>query len=170
MKTALMIIACAFVSSVTTAQQIQHKKPGKTSASQTLKKPATAEETLVSMNSTTANAAFADRNSLHSFHIADPTIRWYNAMYDYRHPDGNAVIGLPKLSNGIAHGKIIFYPTNATGSGSFTGNGSVGTGTSIGNIGTNGSVIGVNGKNPYAGPGVYGTRVLSDLREKDRRQ
>lgn len=170
MKTALMFIACAFVSSMATAQQNQHKKQGKTSSIKTFQKPTAAEETVVSLNSTTANAAFADRSLQQNLRIADPTIRWYNSMYDYRHPGGNAVIGVPKLSNGIAHGRIIFYPTNATGTGSFTGSGSVGTGTSLGNVGSNGAVIGVNGKNPYAGPGIYGSRVLSDLREKDRRQ
>ena len=46
---------------------------------------------------------------------------------------------------------------NAPTIGSSTGPGSVGTGTSIGTMGTSGNGLGVNGKNPYAGPNIYGT-------------
>jgi hypothetical protein len=164
-----MIAFCSYNAS---AQQKKHKRVTKAAhtaqlAAKKKTKQAPENTAVISLNSTSANAAYADRAKANNFRIADPTIRWYNMMYDYRHPNGNSVIGIPKLSNGIAHGRIIFYPTSSAGSGSYTGSGSVGTGSSLGSIGTNGSVIGVNGKNPYAGPGIYGSRVLNDMRDKD---
>jgi hypothetical protein len=62
---------------------------------------------------------------------------------------------------------IIFHNTTATNSGTATGSGAVGTGSSIGASGTSGATMGVNGKNPYAGPGIYGTRVGNDLRRNE---
>jgi hypothetical protein len=173
MKTVLLAaLMIAFGAFTVSAQQNKHRRVTKAAHTAQLaakkKNKKTAEKTtVISLNSSSANAAFADRSTVNSLRIADPTIRWYNSMYDYRHPNGNSVIGVPKLNSGIAHGRLIFYPTSSAGSGSFTGSGSVGTGTSIGSIGTNGAVIGVNGKNPFAGPGIYGSRVLNDMREKE---
>jgi hypothetical protein len=170
MKTIILAALLFVFGSGVSAQQSKQKKLTRTPHAvqpDTKVDKAAQNTSLISLNSTSANEAFAERSPVNSFHIADPTIKWFNQIYDYRHPDGNAVIGVPKLSNGIAHGRIIFYPTHSGGSGSFTGTGSVGTGTSIGSIGTSGSVSGVNGKNPYAGPGIYGSRVLNDMRDKE---
>jgi hypothetical protein len=167
----LTTVAFALSVSVLSAQQTKEKNVSKVTQTATVpamnKKYAERKTPITFLNSTSANAAFAESSVTENFRIADPTIKWYNMMYDYRHPNGNSIIGVPKLSNGLAHGRIIFYPTLSAGSGSFTGSGSVGTGSSLGNIGTNGVVIGVNGRNVYAGPGIYGSRVLSDMRNRE---
>jgi hypothetical protein len=71
---------------------------------------------------------------------------------------GSGILGMPKVTYGIAKGKLLLRTTDAPTIGSSTGPGSVGTGTSIGTMGTSGNGLGVNGKNPYAGPNIYGTR------------
>jgi hypothetical protein len=92
------------------------------------------------------------------FSISDPVIRAFNE-------NNGSVLGVSKLRYGVIHGHMIFYPTSTTSSGSSTGSGSVGTGSSIGNIGMNESALGANGKNPYAGPAMYGTGIL--IKKKD---
>lgn len=91
--------------------------------------------------------------------ISDPTIRTLNERASSRtipEVEGSGIIGMPKLAYGVANGHILFRSTDAPTSGTSTGSGSVGTGTNVGPVGTAGHAIGVNGKNPYAGPGIYG--------------
>lgn len=91
--------------------------------------------------------------------ISDPTIRTLNERASSRtmpEVEGSGIIGMPKLAYGVANGHILFRSTDAPTSGTGTGSGSVGTGTNAGPVGTAGHAIGVNGKNPYAGPGIYG--------------
>lgn len=124
------------------------------------------DSSIVLINSS-ANAAYG-KNKATNLYIADPTIRIYNnrSFTDAKPDNARAIIGIPKLRTGVVHGQMIFYSTTSATSGTSTGSGAVGTGTSLGNVGTSGAGIGVNGKNPYAGPGIYGTRVISDLRPK----
>lgn len=91
--------------------------------------------------------------------ISDPTIRTLNERsFSRTSPEvlGSGIIGMPKMAYGVANGHILFRSTDAPTSGTSTGSGSVGTGTNVGPMGTAGHAIGVNGKNPYAGPGIYG--------------
>jgi hypothetical protein len=94
--------------------------------------------------------------------ISDPTIRTFNERAFSRTTpaiEGSGIIGMPKLAYGVANGHILFRSTDAPTSGTSTGSGSVGTGTNVGPVGTAGNAIGVNGKNPYAGPGIYGLPI-----------
>lgn len=91
--------------------------------------------------------------------ISDPTIRTFNERAFSRtapEVEGSGIVGMPKLAYGVANGHILFRSTDAPTMGTSTGSGAVGTGTNVGSMGTSGHVIGVNGKNPYAGPGIYG--------------
>jgi hypothetical protein len=149
----------------TTEAQTKGKKKvrmaTKSVAAQT-KTPANTEVSLTSIGSYAARGA----GSAERLAIADPTINTFNTRVftGARMDNERAIIGLPKIRTGLANGHILLYPTTSATSGTNTGSGTVGTGTSIGNVGTNEAGIGVNGKNPYAGPGIYGTRVINDLR------
>lgn len=104
-----------------------------------------------------------------NFYIADPTIQRFNSRaFNEGRGNGRAIIGIPKIRTGVAHGHLLFYSTNSATPGTNTGTGTVGSGSSLGNVGTNGAGMGVNGKSPNAGPGIYGTRVLSDLRPESK--
>lgn len=97
--------------------------------------------------------------------IADPTIRTLNERAFSRtvpEIEGSGIIGMPKLAYGVANGHILFRSTDAPTSGTSMGSGSVGTGTNVGPVGTAGHAIGVNGKNPYAGPGIYGLPITDE--------
>ena len=97
--------------------------------------------------------------------IADPVIRTLNERADASagvDVPGSGILGMPKLTYGIARGQILLRSTVAPSIGTSTGSGSVGTGTNVGAIGTAGNSIGVNGKNPYAGPGIYGLPLTDE--------
>ena len=100
--------------------------------------------------------------------IADPTINLMRARAFGADADLGD-LGLPRGTNGFANGHIILKPAGARSTGTSTGSGSVGTGTSPGSIGTSGPAMGVNGKNPYAGPGIYGTGIPF-VRDSTKRQ
>jgi len=63
---------------------------------------------------------------------------------------------IPKNAYGFHNGRLLFRTTGATSSGTITGSGVVGTGSSLGNIGSTGSGIGLNGKTPNAGSAMWG--------------
>ncbi|MFL5771785.1 MAG: hypothetical protein ACJ75F_01420 [Flavisolibacter sp.] len=63
---------------------------------------------------------------------------------------------IPKNAYGFHNGRLILHTSGATSSGTITGSGVVGTGSSLGNIGSTGSGIGLNGKTPDAGTGMWG--------------
>lgn len=98
-----------------------------------------------------------------SLSIADPTIRTFNAIANGANIriGSSGVIGVPKGRYGYANGHLTLLPNGATSIGTNTGSGSVGTGSSPGSVGTIGPGMGVNGRNPYAGPDIRGTRVRS---------
>jgi hypothetical protein len=126
-------------------------------------KPAKEKEVATTrMEHTSANAAKATMGATRSFCIADPVVNFYNGRATGAIPDEDVsrpVIGMPRLRYGVAHGRLLFYNTTGNTNGGNTGGGSVGTGTSLGSVGMSGVASGVNGKNPYAGPGIYGNRV-----------
>ena len=96
--------------------------------------------------------------------ISDPTIRTFNQRaYSTFQMDvpGSGIMGMPKLAYGVANGQIIFRSSVAPTLGTSTGSGAVGTGTNVGALGTGGNVMGVNGKNAYAGPGIYGQPIIN---------
>jgi hypothetical protein len=114
----------------------------------------------VRLQSESAHTAMAPATT--RFSIADPVVNFYNGRVAGAIPDEDVrrpIIGMPRLRYGVAHGHLLFYNTTATSAGGNTGTGSVGTGNSAGNLGVNGVAQGVNGKNPYSGPGIYGNRV-----------
>lgn len=63
---------------------------------------------------------------------------------------------MPKRAYGFANGHLLLSTTSATTSGTITGSGSVGTGSSMGSLGTNGPAMELNGKSPYAGSAMWG--------------
>lgn len=96
--------------------------------------------------------------------ISDPTIKIFNQRAfasAITNVPGSGVIGMPKLTYGIANGQLIFRTSVAPTLGTSTGSGAVGTGTNVGAVGTGGNVMGVNGKNAYAGPGIYGQPIIN---------
>lgn len=98
-----------------------------------------------------------------SLTITDPTIKTYNAIANGANIKigSSGVLGVPKGRYGYANGHLTLLPNGATSTGTTTGSGSVGTGSSPGSVGTIGPGMGVNGRNPYAGPDIRGTRVRS---------
>lgn len=161
------------------AVQAQTVKAGKKPAanntiSTSAKKTTIAKQTkdAASMNTTSGSAVSIGNYAAYppavnkGLYIADPTIRTLNE----RAASGRSakIIGVPKLTYGVANGNIIFYNTGANTSGSYTGSGAVGTGTSVGRAGAVGPAMGVNGKSPYAGPGVWGTTIGVDYRGPNR--
>ncbi|GAA4323484.1 hypothetical protein [Flaviaesturariibacter amylovorans] len=152
-----ILMSAALVVLTTVAASAQHKKTkGKTTVA--------SDNAPTRLTSTSANAAFSGAAESRStgFSIADPKVNFLNGRAAGVIPDERVerpVINMPKLRYGIARGHLLFYNTTAPTMGSFTGTGSVGTGSSIGSVGTSGRATGVNGKNPYAGPGIYGNRV-----------
>ncbi|MDB5253461.1 MAG: hypothetical protein JWP27_2630 [Flaviaesturariibacter sp.] len=169
MKKLIWSVGLVFIFAGGAGAQARTKQKGRTAARSTAR-GAMVRDTVVALTSTVAyparGAALPAQPAIADPTIADPTINTFNnrVFMGARLDNERAIIGLPKIRTGIANGHILFYPTSAATSGTTTGSGVVGTGTSIGNGGMNEAGIGVNGKNPYAGPGIYGTRVISDLR------
>lgn len=123
----------------------------------TAARPAATAANTVSLTSVSANQAFAEDRLT----IADPTIRMLRrqAAGNEAIVSSSGIVGMPKRSYGFANGKILLRPTTAPSSGTMYGSGSVGTGTTISGLGTAENTIGVNGKNPYAGPWLWGSKI-----------
>ena len=163
---------------IATTATAQSRQPNRTAKKQTIKsstaptKKRKADTAQQSSQLVNASGAFSDfgsypaKSSAYPYNgtglqISDPTIRIFNKRaygMDTSMPTFG-VIGVPKRAYGVANGHLIFRSSSATSSGTITGSGSVGTGSSIGSAGAGGQVIGVNGKSPYAGPGMWGTKV-----------
>ena len=151
-------------SSVAVAQTGTKKGAAKRQSSAPRKAKLAVADTSFMLMSTGSNNALRE-TATSRYTIADPTIRTFNtrAFTNVVPDDEKAIIGIPKIRTGIAHGRILFYPTTSATSGANTGSGTVGTGSSLGIVGTSGAGLGVNGKNPYAGPSIYGTPIVSDI-------
>jgi hypothetical protein len=169
MKKLVTLIIVSLLFAETQAQPVKKAKPEKKVKKTEIRRNAALVEKpdVVRFNSTSANAAFGSTANDRQMRISDPLINWFNSRANNinTNQQGWSVFGMPKLSYGIAHGHIIFQPTAAPTSGTFTGSGSVGSGSTMGSVGTHQAAIGVNGKNPYAGPAMYGIRVGTDIQD-----
>jgi hypothetical protein len=126
---------------------------------QTQQEAKTTEQT-VSLVANSENNAYGTAPA-RRFSIADPTINALNqqAAGNTRIVSPSGVVGMPKRAYGFANGKILLRPTTAPSSGTVYGSGSVGTGTTIMGVGAGENALGVNGKNPYAGPSLWGSKA-----------
>jgi hypothetical protein len=113
----------------------------------------------VSFTATSSHAAYGRAGR--RFSIADPTINVLNQRANGSNVpvSSSGIVGMPKGTYGFANGKILLRPTTATSSGTVYGSGAVGTGTTIMGVGTGENTTGINGKNPYAGHSLWGTRL-----------
>lgn len=140
-----------------THQKTNSKKINKPVANSTI----SATGTFYNTGNYQAKAGNNNTANYSTLKIADPAIRIFNERangYDTT-VSHSGIIGVPKRAYGIANGHIVFRSSSATSSGTITGSGSVGTGSSPGSMGMGAQVQGVNGKSPYAGPGMWGTKV-----------
>ena len=166
MKKILLCAGIFLIIADTASAQAKTKK--NTAKKQTA---STTQNTTVRQESTSANAAkmpAIPRSGLgwlntptieNNLQIADPVVRTLNERANGANTpiDFREFMGVGRGTYGIANGQILLRPNGATTSGGITGSGAVGTGSSPGGIGIHGTAPGVNGKNPYAGPGMWGT-------------
>lgn len=126
---------------------------------------AKATEQTVSLMAVGENEAYGTAPA-RRFSIADPTINALNqqAAGNTKIVSPSGVVGMPKRAYGFANGKILLRPTTAPSSGTVYGSGAVGTGTTIMGVGAGENALGVNGKNPYAGPSLWGSKAAVDNR------
>lgn len=104
--------------------------------------------------------SYAAKGDASGYFIADPVTR--ALMEGTNGADirkNSEIAGVSKRAYGFANGFIMLRSSGAATSGTVTGSGSVGTGTTPGTAGMHGASIGVNGKNPYAGVGIWGTAL-----------
>jgi hypothetical protein len=106
------------------------------------------------------------------YQIADPILRTLNARANGANStiDFKELVGVGRGTYGVANGRILLRPTGSTTPGGITGTGSVATGSSPGGPGIHGTVPTVNGKNPYAGPSMWGTTgtgIGTDFRQNE---
>ena len=140
-----------------------------TPASARIQEKKAANTDSVSFNSISSYQAYGTP-AARPFSIADPTI---NALR--QQAGGNTtlvsssgIVGMPRRSYGFANGKILLRNTTATSSGTTFGSGAVGTGTTLLGSGTGENAISVNGKSPYAGTSLWGSRLPQQgLRKSD---
>jgi hypothetical protein len=109
------------------------------------------------LNSTsTWNAQGAAPAINRTLRITDPTVRILNERSSgwtsgFR---AHEVMGVGKRMYGFANGHILLRTNSTTTSGTYTGSGSVGTGSSPGLLGAMGPGMGVNGVSPNSGTGM----------------
>ena len=116
-------------------------------------------EDVIRLNSSGTYQARTDSFSIREqYRISDPTIRTMNANANGADiPLGNSQIaGMPKRAYGFAHGRLWLVNTSATSSGTITGNASIGSGSTLGSMGSKGPHLGINGKSPYSGSNMWG--------------
>jgi hypothetical protein len=120
-------------------------------------------------NTASYTAKFLPPVSLNrSYSIADPTVLALNARANGANIkiSNSGIVGMPKRAYGFANGKLSFSSTAATSSGTITGSGVVGTGSSLGSIGSYGSGTALNGKSPQAGLAMWGNATGLIVKEK----
>ncbi|MBD0287311.1 MAG: hypothetical protein ICV79_18080 [Flavisolibacter sp.] len=127
-----------------------------------------------------ATVPLSNNTAGQSFQITDPILRTFNesaARGASSRLEMKEVLGIRRAPYGIANGHITFLPGGARTTGANTGSGAVGTGSSPGVIGADGRAMGLNGKNPYSGPGIYGTsqvgissQTKSEIKPPSRQQ
>jgi hypothetical protein len=113
----------------------------------------------VTLSSISANQAYGTTQGQLS--ISDPTIRGLNeqAAGSTGVVSPSGIVGMPRRAYGFNNGRILLRKTTSLSSGTSFGSGAVGTGTSLLGVGAGENAIGVNGKNPHAGPSLWGSRV-----------
>src|SRR2546423_6543738 len=118
-----------------------------------------ASEPYLISSSSSHSAYNSTRANTFHYQIDDPVIRAMNerAMGKDVKMSRSGIFGEPKGAFGYANGHLSFSTSSSTSSGTITGSGAVGTGSTPGSMGANGTFIGANGKNPYAGPSIWGT-------------
>ena len=169
-----MMICVLVMTWATVALQAQttRKKTTTRKASTTTRtaaRPAKAQAPVLSAVSTGNYAARASAPAAGQLTIADPTINALNARAngsDVR-ISNSGIVGMPKRAYGFAGGRLMLNASGSTTSGTMTGSGAVGTGSSLGTIGSNGPAIGLNGKSPYAGSTMWGNARGMTLRFGD---
>lgn len=162
----LLICAGVFIGLMNMADaQKQTKAPTNTKNAATQKNV----QRLESTNTSEAKAPTIPNSSLGwkntpavngSYQINDPVVRTLNARANgyFSTLNYKDYMGVGRGTYGVANGHILLRSTGSTTSGGITGSGSVGSGSSTGSAGIHGTVVNtVNGKNPYAGPGMWGT-------------
>src|SRR4051812_20827129 len=110
----------------------------------------------VSASSYQARSDSSSRTNV--FSIADPTIRalTINANGGDVRISNSGIVGMPKRAYGFANGHLYLSNKTATTSGTITGSGMVGTGSTLGSLGSSGPHLNINGKSPYAGSNMWG--------------
>jgi hypothetical protein len=161
-----IVIAILVVMIGATDVQAQTSKKGKKAVQQkaSVKKEAVNMQNgsdTVRLSSTATYPAYGSGTS--RFTIADPVVN----IFKQRANDvpasfnGKDIIGMPGSTYGVANGRILFRNTTATSPGTNFGSGGVGTGTTLLGVGTGENAISVNGKSPYAGPWLWGSKLPS---------
>lgn len=155
------ILCIGFISTFAQSQTSHDKQPVVKKKNVTESKPANLSRAktvdTASFTSTSANKAYAATSGLS---IADPTINLLNQRANGSNAfvSRSGIVGMPKSSYGFARGKLFLRSTTALSSGTSYGSGAVATGTTIMGTGTGENTPGINGKNPYAGPSLWGSK------------
>jgi hypothetical protein len=168
------------VAKTTTAKKSTAKKNSTPKATAASKKKTAADNkpaTTASVNSTSDRTYILSNSTSHSAYLApsagttlqisDPVVRTLNARANGANirVSGSGVIGMPRGSFGFANGHITLMPSGARTSGTQTGSGATATGTSPGSAGSFGPAMGLNGKSPYEGPGLWSSAHPFTLRD-----
>lgn len=153
----LGLVLLAFGSTATLHAQVKRKQQIKTRKPLLQQSLQTGVSDTVVLRSSTANQAYGSR----SFYIADPTIRMLNQKARGKNVQisSSGVVGVPNGTYGFADGKLLLRQTTAPSSGTLYGSGAVGTGTTLMGVGAGANTPGLNGKNPYAGPWFWGSKL-----------
>ena len=178
-KIILCVCSVCLLTLISSAQSTQRKKSTKNQAAKAVVKR---QPKLTSVNSSNTTQAIKLNSTSHysawsgsdvsiadRYSITDPTLKALNARASGADvPMGKSgIVGMSKRAYGFGNGHLTLYTTGATSSGTITGNGAIGTGSSLGNIGSYGSAIGLNGKSPYAGSTMWGNATGMIIRHAD---
>ena len=161
-----IVIAILVVMIGTANMQAQKGEKGnkavqqKTAKQKVAKGRTSQSDTVVLKSSSTYQAHGNPTNRLT---IADPVINIFNQRANNAPVsfNGKSIIGMPGSTYGIANGRILLRNTTATTGGTNYGSGAVGTGTTLLGVGASENAISVNGKSPYAGPWLWGSKLPS---------
>ena len=139
---------------------MQQKAPLKTNTKQITQLKNTASYPAKALAIPTSTLGWRTLKINNNIGISDPVLRILNdkANGSLETIDFREFMGYGRGAYGLKHGHIMLRPTGSTTSGGITGSGTVGTGSSLGNVGVHGMAVGVNGKNPYVGGGMWGTK------------
>ena len=156
----VLMIGLAPVAEAQSGKKVRSQPSVKERTAKEAQKGKTTESGVVSLTSVSADEAYDSSNSKR-FSIADPTVNALKEQAAGKTPivSPSGVVGMPKRMYGFSNGKILLRSTTTPSSGTMYGSGAVGTGTTILGPGTGENAIGVNGKSPYAGPYLWGSKL-----------